>query len=308
MTIQQLRYVIAIGRELSFAKASEILGVSQPTLSAMLRKLEEELDVIIFERDNKKVEPTALGRKIIRQAEAALVEIERISEIVSEEKEGTRGRFALSVGPTIAPYILPNFIKFYARDYPDVELSVRELKTESMLEALGRGLIDAVIAISGASGAGIFEIPLYTEKFYVYLSEACLNRFDVFDPAKLEHENMWIMKEAQCFRDSAFSFCKARAKGRRVYEAGSIETLIRIVDENGGFTIIPEMHLRLLDERQQTNVRPIDGRYLSERRVSMYIRADYVRGRLLNSVANTLVRFMPDNMLDPRIKKFGIIL
>ena len=84
--------------------------------------------------------------------------------------------------------------------------------------------------------------------------------------------------------------------------------MIRIVDENGGFTIIPEMHLRLLDERQQTNVRPIDGRYLSERRVSMYIRADYVRGRLLNSVANTLVRFMPDNMLDPRIKKFGIIL
>ncbi len=254
------------------------------------------------------MEPTALGRKIIRQAEAALVEIERISEIVAEEKEGTSGRFALSVGPTIAPYILPNFIKFYARDYPDVEFSVRELKTESMLEALGRGLIDAGIAISGASGAGIFEIPLYTEKFYVYLSAACLNRFDVFDPAKLEHENMWIMKEAQCFRDSAFSFCKARAKGRRVYEAGSIETLIRIVDENGSFTIIPEMHLRLLDERQQTNVRPIDGRYLSERRVSMYIRADYVRRRMLNSVTNTLVRFMPDNMLDPRIKKFGIIL
>lgn len=308
MTLQQLRYIIAIDRELSFARAAESLGITQPTLSAMLKKLEDELGAAVFERDNRSVRPTALGKKVIKQARKAIVEIERIAELVAEEKGGITGGFSLSVGPTIAPYILPRFIRLYSHHYPDVELSIRELKTADMAEALRSGRIDAGIAISGASEPGILEIPLYTEQFYVYLSADCLHRLPVFDPASLEHENMWIMKEAQCFRDSAFSFCKARAKGRRLYEAGSIETLIRIVDENGGFTIIPQMHLAMLSDAQRSNVRPIEGEYLSERRVSMYIGEGCVRERMLNTVADTLVRFMPAEMLDSRILRFGIIL
>ena len=308
MTLQQLKYIVAIDRHRNFAKAAESCGISQPTLSAMLVKLEEELDVRIFERSNKSVAPTAYGEKIIRQAERAIAEAARITWLVNEEKGSVSGELSLSVGPTIAPYILPKFIRHYVEDYPAVKLSVKEMKADMMLSELLLGHLDAGIAISGNTRQGVLEIPLYTEKFMVYLAENCWRKLPVFKPENLEHEKMWVMKEAQCLRDSAFSFCKARTKGRRIYEAGSIETLIRIVDENGGFTIIPEMHLPFLTDKQRENVRRIEGDYLSQRRVSLYIHEDYIRQSMLNSITKTLLRFMPDGMMEERIVKYGIKL
>lgn len=308
MNLQQLRYVVAVNRFRNFAKAAESCNVSQPTLSAMLQKLEEELDIRIFERSNKSVMPTTAGEKIIRQAETALLEIDRIGEIVLEGKGQIGGKFALSVGPTIAPYILPKFIKKYRESFPSVELSIQELKVNFMLEALLRGELDAGIAISENAREGILEIPLYTEKFLVYLAESCWRKLPVFKPDNLEHENMWIMKDAQCLRDSAFSFCKSRQKGNHIYEAGSITTLVHIVDENGGFTIIPEMHLPFLSDKQRENIRPIEGDYLSQRRVSLYIKEDYIRQRMLNTVTDTLKKFIPERMINERVRKYGIKL
>ena len=308
MNLQQLRYVVAVNRFRNFAKAAESCNVSQPTLSAMLQKLEEELDIRIFERSNKSVTPTTAGEKIIRQAETALLEIDRIGEIVLEGKGQIGGKFALSVSPTIAPYILPKFIKKYRESFPSVELSIQELKVNFMLDALLRGELDAGIAISENAGEGILEIPLYTEKFLVYLAESCWRKLPVFKPDNLEHENMWIMKDAQCLRDSAFSFCKSRQKGNHIYEAGSITTLVHIVDENGGFTIIPEMHLPFLSDKQRENVRPIEGDYLSQRRVSLYIKEDYIRQRMLNTVTDTLKKFIPERMINERVRKYGIKL
>ena len=308
MNLQQLRYVIAVNRFRNFAKAAESCNISQPTLSAMLQKLEEELDVRIFERSNRSVIPTTAGEKIIRQAESALIEVTRIGEIISEEKGQIGGKFALSVGPTIAQYILPRFIKNYRESFPSVELSIQELKVNFMLDALIKGEIDAGIAISENVCEGVLEIPLYTEKFMVYLSENCWRKLPVFKPEKLEHENMWIMKDAQCLRDSAFSFCKKRSLGNHIYEAGSITTLVHIVDENGGFTIIPEMHLPFLSNQQRENVRPIEGNYLSQRRISLYIKEDYIRQRMLNTITDTLKKFMPKGMLNDGIVKYGIKL
>ena len=308
MNIQQLRYIIAVNRFRNFEKAAESCHVSQPTLSAMLQKLEEELDIRIFQRSNKSVAPTTAGAKIIQQAEKALMEVERIGEIINEDKGTIGGRFALAVGPTIAPYILPQFIKHYRELFPAVELSIQEMKANFMVESLLRGELDAGIAISDNGCEGILEIPLYTEKFMVYLAESCWRKLPVFKPENLEHENMWIMKDAQCLRDSAFSFCKARNKGNHIYEAGSITTLVHIVDANGGFTIIPEMHLPLLTEQQRKNVRPIEGNCLSQRRVSLYVKEDYIREQMLNTVTDALMEFMPKGMLSERIAKYGIRL
>ena len=308
MTLQQLKYIVAIDRYRSFAKAADALGISQPTLSAMLVKLEDELDVRIFERSNKSVTPTIAGEKIIRQAERTIAEAERINELVSEDKGDVAGDLRLCVVSSIAPYILPKFIRFYTEDYPQVRLSIIELKGDAILAELQQGHIDGAIATGGHAHPGILEIPLYTERFMVYLSADCWRKLPVFRPENLEHEKMWIMRDAQCLRDSAFSFCKARTKGRRVYEAGSIDTLIRIVDENGGFTIIPEMHLPFLSDAQRENVRRIEGDYLSQRRVSLYIREDYIRQAMLNTITKTLLRFMPEGMMEERIVKYGIKL
>lgn len=308
MNIQQLRYIVAIDRFRNFARAADACNISQPTLSAMLVKLEDELDVRIFDRTNKVVKPTTVGERIIRQAQKALMETNRINELITESKGTVGGQLTLSIGPTIAPYLLPKFIKHYRQSYPSVELTVKEMKADHMLEAILNGEIDAGIAISDNTRQGVLEMPLYTERFYVYLAESCWRKLPVFKPENLEHENMWIMKEAQCLRDSAFSFCKARGKGHHIYEAGSIETLIRIVDENGCYTIIPEMHLPFLTEKQAGNVREIQGDYLSQRRISLYIKDDYIRQRMLNTVADTLKRFVPARMMSEGIVKYGIKL
>ena len=308
MTLQQLKYILAIDRWRSFAKAAEELGITQPTLSALLVKLEEELDVRIFERSNKKVTPTAAGLLIIRQAARACRESDRIVELVSEYKGELTGPLSLSVTPSIAPYLLPQFIRYYTEACPQVELMVEEKKAVEMMQALQQGELDAGISIGGFLHEGVLEIPLYTEPFWVYLSESCWRKLPVFKPENLEHEQMWIMKEAQCLRNSAFSFCKARSKGRRIYEAGSIDTLVRIVDANGGFTIIPEMHLPFLNEQQRQNVRRIEGDCLSQRRVSLYVKQDYVRQQMLDSVVKALLAFLPRQMVDERILKFGVKL
>lgn len=308
MTLQQLKYIVAIDKFRNFAKAADACEISQPTLSAMLAKLEDELDVRIFERNNKNVKPTVVGEKLLAQAKKVVMEAGRIEEIAAEEKNSLTGKLTLSIGTTIAPYILPQFIKKYTEAYPGVELVIREMKTPSMLAAVQSSNVDAAIAIAGNSQQGLFEIPLYTEKFYVYLSENCWRKLPVFKPENLEHEQMWIMKDAQCLRESAFSFCKARSKGKHIYEAGSVETLVRVVDINGGFTIIPELHIPFLTDSQRQNIRSIDGDFLSQRRVSLYIREDYIRERMLNSITDVLLKILPLEMFEERIKKFGIKL
>ncbi|MBR6661846.1 MAG: LysR family transcriptional regulator [Alistipes sp.] len=308
MTLQQLKYIVAIDKFRNFAKAADACEISQPTLSAMLAKLEEELDVRIFERNNKNVKPTVVGEKLLAQAKKVLMEAGRIEEIAAEEKNSIIGKLTLSIGTTIAPYILPQFIKKYTETYPEVELVIREMKTPNMLAAIQSSDVDAAIAIAGNSQQGLFEIPLYTEKFFVYLSENCWRKLPVFKPENLEHEQMWIMKDAQCLRESAFSFCKARSKGKHIYEAGSVETLVRVVDINGGFTIIPELHIPFLADSQRQNIRSIEGDFLSQRRVSLYIREDYIRERMLNSITDVLLKILPLEMFEERIKKFGIKL
>lgn len=298
MTLQQLKYVIAIDRYRNFAKAAAELDVTQPTLSALLLKLENELGVRLFERSNKCVRPTAFGKTVIRQAEQILSQIELISETIAEQKKEVSGSLSIGIGPSIAPYLMPWFIKKYTDSYPDVKLTVNEMRGDMVIESLRLEKIDVGIAISGNTAQEIMEIPFYCEPFHVYVAKDCLLKMPKFNPADLLHEKMWIMKESQCMRESAFSFCKKRSIGRHIYEAGSIETLIRIVDINGGFTIIPEMHLPFLTDAQRENVRPIEGEYVSQRCVTIYVRKDFIRYRMLKSVIEIMSSIIPRKMID----------
>ena len=185
MNLQQLKYIVAIDRFRNFARAADACNISQPTLSAMLVKLEDELDVRIFERSNKQVKPTTVGQQIVQQAQKTLMEAGKIAEIVNEGRGAINGPFALSVGPTISPYLLPKFIKHYREKYAEVSLTISELKADFMLDSLLRGELDAGIAISGNVRQGVLEIPLYTERFYVYLSETCWRKLPVFKPENL---------------------------------------------------------------------------------------------------------------------------
>ncbi|MEE1207892.1 MAG: LysR substrate-binding domain-containing protein [Muribaculaceae bacterium] len=300
MTLQQLRYIMAVDKYRSFARAADHCGVTQPTLSKMVANLEEELDVRIFERTNKSVAPTDMGRKILAQASIAVMEAGRITEIVNEARGEVGGNLRLGVGPSIAPYILPKFIHGFVAECSAVNLSVEEMRFEAMSVALLTGQMDIGIAIGGHRVDGLLEIPLYEEPFWLYISEESRGVMPEFDPERLRKESMWVMKEAHCMRESAFSFCKARSLGTHIYEAGNIDTLIRVVDANGGYTIIPEMHLPLLSEQQRQNVHRLGAEYKSMRQVSMYIRHDYVREGMLNAVAEAIRGIIPAGMVRSR--------
>lgn len=291
MTLQQLKYIVAVNRFRNFARAADACSVTQPTLSAMLLKLEDELGVRIFDRTSKTVVPTTAGKKIVRLAERTLADVERIQCLVDEEKGRVAGELKLSVGPTIAPYILPDFIGEYTRMFPLVQLIVKDMKLSSMLNALLDGSIDAGIGIAGNMRKGIKEIPLYTEPVLFYASSK--------DTAS---EFMWVMKEALSLRESAYSYYREENNGRHIYEATSVDELVRMVDAHGGFTVIPSMHMRYLTPEQRRNIVTMSDEDLHERKVSLYVKSDDVREHLLTSITTILRQVIHPSMQSPTLK------
>ena len=288
MTLQQLRYVLAVYKYRNFAKAAEACSVTQPTLSAMLMKLEDELGIRIFERTNKSVVPSPTGEKIISIAEKTLANADSILNVISEEEGRVSGELKLSVAPTIAPYILPDFISKYTQQYPHVKLWVKDMKVSSIINALIDGSIDMGIGIAGSIRKGIKEIPLYSESIELYASPKVREDGNEF---------LWVMKEALSLRENTYNFHNANKK-RHIYEATSVDQLIRLVDQEGGFTMIPHMHLRYLTNEQRKNVVMQKPEEASERKVSLYVRTDTTRKIMLDSIIKVLIQVIPNSMIE----------
>lgn len=312
MTIQQLEYIVALDKHRRFVEAAEECGVTQPTLSAMIMKLEEELDVKIFDRGKHPVEPTATGRLIIRQAETALREAYRLREVVASERGSIAGDLSIGIIPTAAPYILPLFLSRYREACPDVRLHISEFPVYEGLERVRTSEIDVMIgSIPDNAPQGIVSIPLYRERFFAYVSPSYPYRDVPFVAGEMPVDNVWVLCQGHCIiKGAGFSFCNRNAGAdalSHVYDAGSIDTLVRIVDINGGYTVIPELHLGYLTDEQRSNVREIVSPEVF-REVSLAIRVDYIREKLLNSVVDVIKTIIPPRMLDDRLKRFPIRL
>jgi LysR family transcriptional regulator, hydrogen peroxide-inducible genes activator len=308
MTLQQLEYVVTVDRIRHFAKAAEECHVTQPTLSMMIQKLEEEMGVKIFDRSKHPVEPTRTGSEIIEKAKGILLHAERLREFIVSEKDGLACDFSLAVIPTVAPYLLPGFFPAFVYKYPDVNLQVTELRTSTIIESMIAGKVDAAILATPLNQPQILEIPLYYEKFVAYVNpESPLYSETELSSVNLPLEDLWVLQEGHCLRNQIFNFCEDKTPRKYLYEAGSIDTLIRIVDTNGGYTVIPELHLEYLTESQKKNIRPIVSPE-TVREISLVIHVDFVREKVLNAVAETIKKLIPDHMLDARLKKFAIKL
>ena len=308
MTVQQLEYILSVDKCRHFVKAAEMCNVTQPTLSTMIQKLEEELGVKIFDRTQHPVEPTPIGKDIIEKAKIINFNISQLKEFVATEKNGLTCDLKMGVIPTVAPYLLPDFFPSFVNKYPGITLKVSELRTETIIDSLKSGKIDAAILATPLNNEDLLEIPLYYEKFAAYVSPTV----SFYDQETLSAENMpiqdlWVLEEGHCLRNQIFNFCKDKRPRTYMYEAGSIDTLIRIVDKNGGYTVIPELHLCFLSEEQQKNVRPITGPE-AVREISLVISQNYVREQVLNAIAETVKGIIPPQMLDARLKKFAIRL
>lgn len=303
-----MEYIVVLEKYRHLVLAAEACGVAQPTLSAMMQKLEEKLDVMIFNRDRKNITPTRIGAKIIEQAQIALNETQRIKEVVADETDSMNGNLRIGILPTIAPYLVPDFIFHFRRAYPHVNLYIDEKENKSLIQELNYGNLDIALTTAPEELNNLLEIPVYTEKFVAYLSEACDKAKSCLASGTLPPEQMWILKEGHCVPNGGMNFCKNKNIGNHIYEAGSIETLIKIVDRNGGYTIIPELHIASLSEKQRAHILPLQGNPPAQRSVSILIKEDFIRERMVNAVMETLKTIIPRHMMEKRAGQFPIKL
>ena len=309
MCIRDREYIVALDKYRHFVLAAEACGVTQPTLSAMIQKLEEELDVKIFSRDRKNISPTRIGEKIIRQAKIALNETQRIKEVVADESTSMNGNVRIGILPTIAPYLIPDFIYHFRKAYPNVSLFIDEKENKSLIQDLRFGNLDIAITTPPEAHANILEIPVYVEKFVAYFSEDCCSKVrQMIVNGNLPPEQMWILKEGHCIPNGGINLCEDKEIGNHIYEAGSIDTLIKIVDRNGGYTIIPELHISTLSEKQKGNIQVLNVNPPAQRTVSILIKDDFIRERMVNAVLDTMKAIIPSHMIDERFNRLSIKL
>ncbi|HHV41009.1 MAG: hydrogen peroxide-inducible genes activator [Bacteroidales bacterium] len=309
MTLQQLQYIVALDRYRHFVKAAEACRVSQPTLSTMVARLEEALDVKIFDRTKQPIEPTPLGTEVIRQAHKILQQSRELQDLVQKGKENLETRFNLAVIPTVAPYIIPEFITHFKKDFPKTEVKVSEMRTEEIIRNIKDAKVDIGLLATPLLDQDLLEIPLYYEKFVAYVSPSDNNYSkENLMASELPLQHLWVLQEGHCLRDQIFNFCTPDAPAdKQIYEAGSIDNLIRIIDTNGGYTLIPQLHIPMLNQEQLQHIRPV----ISPppvREISLVVYKDFYREALLNAVADTVKQIIPSGMLDTRLKKFSIKL
>ena len=308
MTLQQMEYIVAVDKYRHFAKAAESCGISQSTLSSLVQKLEIELDVTIFDRNSHPVKPTAVGEEIISRAKLLLFNAAQVKELVATRKGESVGKVSLGITSTVAPYLLPKMLKYLSINHPDIELHVEEARVSTLVSQLERGELDIALLATPLNNDELLEIPVYQERLMAYVSpdEPIYNDPDL-QTDRLPVESVWVLREGYCPNRGVFPFCNYRAEHQAVYEAGSVETLIKIVDENGGYAIIPELHVPLLRKCQQANVRVLTNPEPS-REIAFVTHRNFVRERLLNILADAIRTVIPPDMINKRLKRFSITL
>ena len=303
-----MEYIVAVDKYRHFAKAAESCGISQSTLSSLVQKLEIELDVTIFDRNSHPVKPTAIGEEIISRAKLLLFNAAQVKELVATRKGESVGKVSLGITSTVAPYLLPKMLKYLSVNHPDIELHVEEARVSTLVLQLESGELDIALLATPLNNDELLEIPVYQERLMAYVSpnEPIYNNLDL-QIDRLPVESVWVLREGYCPNRGVFPFCNYRTGRQAVYEAGSVETLIKIVDENGGYAIIPELHVPLLRKCQQANVRVLTNPE-PNREIAFVIHRNFVRERLLNILADTIRTVIPPAMINKRLKKFSITL
>lgn len=249
VTLTQLEYLLAVDRFRHFGKAAKASFITQPTLSMQIQRLEEELGVEVFDRSKKPILPTESGKKVIEQARVAVAEFKKLQAVATQGKETLSGPYTLAVIPTLSPYLIPLFIGAFAQKYPQVELTVEELQTSQILEALANDTIDAALLATPLREPGVREEVLFNEPFYLYVAkDHPLARKPKIKESELDGHDVWLLKEGHCLRNQIVRLCtlgdKACVFQNVHFESGNLETVMSLVDRNGGYTLLPTLALR----------------------------------------------------------------
>ena len=301
MTVQQLRYIVAIDDYKHFGKAAEACGLTQSTLSLMVRKMEDELDVRLFDRDSHPVAPTAIGRKVIDQAKVVLYNVEQISAMTRSEKELLSGPLKIALISTVAPVLVPGLFKYMKENCPSLSLQTEEMLSGTIKDRLRKAEVDMGIMAGPVNDSNLLEIPLYHERFLAYVSAD--NPAYAQESIRLQDlvgQPVWIIRDGlrqldpEELKDGEVSY-------DRFFEGGRVGILIQVVNDNGGITVIPETHSNFILFSQQHCLRPII-EPVPGRTISLVIRNDYIHEARLNAVVDAVRRIIPGALLDSVVR------
>lgn len=307
MTITQLEYIVAVDTYRSFVLAAEKCFVTQPTLSMQVQKLEDTLGVKIFDRSKQPVTPTEIGIEIIDQARILLAESEKIKEIITDRQKELSGELKVGIIPTVSPYILPKIISGFVQKYPQVKLIVWEQTTEEIIQQLKLGTLDCGIMSTPLREAALTEIPVFYENFVAYVSKnSKLSKKKSISPEDIDMEEIWVLNEGHCMREQVLNICQRRRATKGFlhfeYNTGSVETLKRMVEQNNGATILPELALAELNDKQLDKVRYFKSPEPA-REVSIVIQKNFLKRRMIEALKNEILQFVPKRMKSKKKKE-----
>jgi len=307
MTLTQLEYIVAVDTYRSFVLAAEKCFVTQPTLSMQVQKLEDDLRVKLFDRSRQPVTPTEIGIDIITQARITLSESEKIKEIITDGQKELSGELRVGIIATVSPYVIPKIIRGFNEKFPFVKLIVWEQTVDVIINQLKLGLIDCGIMSTPLNDGNLIEIPLFYESFVAYVSKgSLLFKKKNVSPDDVEMETLWILNEGDCMREQVLNICQKRNTTKGVqqfeYSTGSVEILKRMVDQNNGTTILPELSLTDLSDKHLEKVRYFKSPEPA-REVSIVIQRNFLKRRMIEALKNEILDFVPKRMKSNKKKE-----
>ncbi|WP_299776554.1 hydrogen peroxide-inducible genes activator [uncultured Formosa sp.] len=292
MTLQQLQYVIALDTYRHFVTAAEKCFVTQPTITIQVKKLEEEIGFLIFDKSKFPIKPTDLGEVFITKSKVILREVSELKNMVSLELDNLEGEYRIAVIPTISSYLIPLISGDISKKYPNTILRIEELESDQIILALQKKEIDIGILVTPLNEPFIREIKLYNEPFIFYGQQ---HYFDeekkTISIAEIEHlDNIWLLEKGHCFRNQVLNICGHNENTKNIqFQSGSIEALKKMVDHYGGFTLVPEM---AIDDKDSGHVihftepKPI-------REVSLVTHHSFSRDVLLDALRLEILEHTP---------------
>jgi LysR family transcriptional regulator, hydrogen peroxide-inducible genes activator len=300
ITLTQLEYIVAVDTYRHFGKAAESCFITQPTLSMQIKKLEADLEIIIFDRSKQPLIPTDVGQRIIEQARVVLKQSDEITNIIKDHKQQVSGMLRIGIIPTLAPYLLPVFIGRYKRKYPNIFIKIIEQTTNEIVNLLHKDLIDVGILVTPLKQEKIIEKPLFYEEMLIYVNpENKLHSKKNITLKDIAIPEIWLLSDGHCFRDQVVNLCSflgtIDSELPFHFEAGSLETLMNIVDREGGITLIPELAKLGMSENRYNNVRSFSN-LKPLREVSLVYSRHFAKHKLINLLWREIKDSIPEEL------------
>lgn len=309
-SLTQIEYVLAVAKFGHFAKAAAHCHVTQPTLSMQIQKLEEDLEIVLFDRSKKPILLTPMGARLIAQMQTLQFEAKKIEEIIKLGAGAIKqGELRLGIIPTITPYLLPRLMKSMEKLFPEIKLMISELQTSRIIEALENDEIDVGLLATPLKHPRIYEYALFYEPFYVL----CRKDHELASKKKVHHQDLnfadlWLLEEGHCLRHQVLDVCSLKKNKKEKkqfnFESGNLETLKNLVESYGGHTLIPKLATDKIG--RNTELKEFE-RPIPAREVGLVYRREHYKVELIEALGEAILEGIPEDLRKLRQKDLDVL-